>query len=197
MNATNKHFTISIRTIMEFISTEIEDVILVRPIVYEDKRGFFTETFRVDKFVKAGILKPFVQDNLSRSVKNTLRGLHYQVIQPQAKLVMVTHGEILDVAVDVRRDSPNFGKYVSYRLSDKNREMLYIPEGFAHGFFVLSDEATFLYKCNDYYNPAGERGIRWDDPQVNIDWPDAPPVLSAKDQNLPFLSDLKSEDLPR
>ncbi len=182
---------------MEFIPTALEDVIIVRPLIFEDHRGFFTETYRLNRFHKAGISKPFVQDNLSRSVRGTLRGLHYQMVNPQAKLVMVTQGEILDIAVDIRRNSPNFGKYVSCTLSEKNKEMLYIPEGFAHGFFVLSEQATFLYKCTDYYNPAGERGIRWNDPQINIEWPDADPVLSVKDQNLPLLSELDASDLPQ
>ncbi len=181
---------------MEFIPTSLEDVIIVRPRIFEDNRGFFTETFRLNRFHKAGIRKTFVQDNLSKSEKNTLRGLHYQIMNPQAKLVMVTSGEILDVAVDIRRHSPNFGRYVSYRLSDKNKELLYIPEGFAHGFFVLSDEATFLYKCSDYYNPVGERGIRWNDPDIAIDWPDTDPVLSAKDEKLSLLSDLDEKELP-
>ncbi|MEX2657099.1 MAG: dTDP-4-dehydrorhamnose 3,5-epimerase [Balneolales bacterium] len=181
---------------MEFLSTALEDVIAIRPVVFEDNRGFFTETYLLNKFHKAGIHTPFVQDNLSRSVQNTLRGLHYQIINPQAKLVMVTSGEILDVAVDIRRNSPNFGKYVGYRLSAANKIMLYIPAGFAHGFFVLSEEATFLYKCSDYYNPAGERGIRWDDPDIHIEWPAARPVLSEKDQKLPFLSELDKKDLP-
>ncbi len=181
---------------MEFISSEIEDVIIVRPVVFQDKRGFFTETFRLNKFHNAGIRKPFVQDNLSQSRKHTVRGLHYQKFNPQAKLVMVTSGEIIDIAVDIRRNSPNFGKYVSCRLSEENKDMLYIPEGFAHGFCVLSEYATFLYKCTDYYNPAAERGIRWDDPEINIHWPDIDPVLSEKDRNLPFLSDVKEEDLP-
>ncbi len=181
---------------MEFIPTDLEDVIVIRPLIFEDKRGFFTETFRLNKFHKAGIRKPFVQDNLSRSVRGTLRGLHYQIINPQAKLVMVTEGEILDLAVDLRRNSPNFGKYVSCRLSEENKEMLYIPEGFAHGFFVLSERATFLYKCSDYYNPAGERGIRWNDPKIGIEWPVDEPVLSDKDKNLPLLSELADNDIP-
>ncbi len=181
---------------MEFIPTELEDVIIVRPMIFQDKRGFFTETFRLEKFHKAGIRKPFVQDNLSQSVKGTLRGLHYQVVNPQAKLVMVTEGEILDVAVDLRRNSPNFGRYVSRRLSEENKEMLYIPEGFAHGFFVLSDRVTFLYKCTDYYNPAGERGIRWNDPRIGIEWPVQDPILSEKDSNLPTLEELEDADIP-
>ncbi len=181
---------------MEFIPTDLEDVILIRPMIFQDKRGFFTETFRLNKFHKAGIRKPFIQDNLSQSVKGTLRGLHYQIVNPQAKLVMVTEGEILDVAVDIRRNSPNFGKYVSCRLSEENKELLYIPEGFAHGFFVLSERATFLYKCTDYYNPAGERGIRWNDPRIGIDWPVEEPILSEKDRSLPLLEELDDADIP-
>lgn len=181
---------------MEFIPMELEDVILIRPVIYEDERGFFTETFRLESYHKAGIDKPFVQDNMSRSVRGTLRGMHYQIINPQAKLVMVTQGEIVDVAVDLRRNSPNFGKYVSRRLSEKNKEMLYLPEGYAHGFFVLSEQATFLYKCTDYYNPSGERGVRWDDPQINIKWPDIEPILSTKDKKLPLLSEMSERDLP-
>ena len=181
---------------MEFIPTAIEDVILIKPRIFEDERGFFTETYRVEQFEKAGIRETFVQDNLSRSVRNTLRGLHYQMERPQAKLVMVTSGEILDVAVDLREDSPSFGKYVSYRLSGDNKHMLYIPTGFAHGFFVLSEEATFLYKCSDYYHPSGERGVCWDDPEIGIEWPYGEPVLSGKDKKLPFLSNLKPEDMP-
>ncbi|MEX2403811.1 MAG: dTDP-4-dehydrorhamnose 3,5-epimerase, partial [Balneolales bacterium] len=124
----------------------------------------------------------------------SLRGLHYQIINPQAKLVMVTQGEILDVAVDIRKNSPTFGKFVTGRLSEQNKHMLYVPKGFAHGFFVLSETATFLYKCSDYYNPKGERGIRWNDPDIGIPWPQVDPVLSDKDKNLPLLSDVI--DLP-
>ncbi len=181
---------------MEFISTMLEDVLLIRPNVFRDQRGFFTETFRLNNFHQAGIRKPFVQDNLSKSVRNTLRGLHYQLVRPQAKLVMVTSGEILDVAVDLRRSSSTFGKHVSYRLSDKNNEILYIPEGFAHGFFVLSETATFQYKCTDYYYPEGERGVRWNDPEIGITWPVDAPILSDKDKNLPLLSEMSVKDLP-
>lgn len=181
---------------MEFIPTELEDVVIVRPRIFQDKRGFFTETFRMDKLREAGIRRPFVQDNLSQSVRGTLRGLHYQIINPQAKLVMVTEGEILDVAVDLRRNSPGFGRYVSRRLSEDNKELLYIPEGFAHGFFVLSKRATFLYKCTDYYNPAGERGIRWNDPRIGIEWPAVEPILSEKDGSLPLLEELRDADIP-
>ncbi|MDI6402355.1 dTDP-4-dehydrorhamnose 3,5-epimerase [Balneolaceae bacterium ANBcel3] len=180
---------------MEFIETELAGVMLIKPVVHQDNRGFFAETFRRSLFWEAGVKNEFVQDNLSRSVKGTLRGLHYQIGKPQGKLVMAVSGEILDVAVDVRDGSPTFGKYVACRLSEENRHMLYIPEGFAHGFFVLSEEATFLYKCTGYYYPEGERGIRWNDPDIGIEWPEKNPVLSAKDQNLPFLSQISSDDL--
>lgn len=179
---------------MTFEPSRINDVILIKPRVFEDERGFFTETYRENRFRDAGIDKKFVQDNLSLSKKNTLRGLHYQYKNPQAKLVMVTQGEILDIAVDLRKNSPTYGEYVTERLSHTNKHMLYIPEGFAHGFFVLSESATFLYKSSDYYNPEGERGIRWNDPDVNIRWPEGEPVLSDKDKALPFLNDVK--DLP-
>ncbi|MEX0684617.1 MAG: dTDP-4-dehydrorhamnose 3,5-epimerase [Balneolales bacterium] len=179
---------------MTFEPTEIKDVILIKPKVFEDERGCFTETYREGLFREHGIDQNFVQDNLSRSKQNTLRGLHYQIKNPQAKLVMVTQGEILDVAVDVRKDSPTFGKYVTEVLSGKNKHMLYLPIGFAHGFYVRSETATFLYKCSDYYNPKGERGIRWNDPDIGIPWGEAEPILSDKDKSLPLLSDVK--DLP-
>ncbi|MEX0772575.1 MAG: dTDP-4-dehydrorhamnose 3,5-epimerase [Balneolales bacterium] len=179
---------------MIFEPSEIKDVILIKPRTFEDERGFFTETYRESLLREAGIEQTFVQDNLSRSKKYSLRGLHYQIINPQAKLVMVTQGEILDVAVDIRKKSPTFGKFVTGRLSERNKHMLYVPKGFAHGFFVLSETATFLYKCSDYYNPKGERGIRWNDPDIGIPWPQVDPVLSDKDKNLPFLSDVI--DLP-
>lgn len=182
---------------MEFIPTALKEVMRIRPRVFEDQRGFFTETFRLNVFHEAGIQKPFVQDNISGSVQNTLRGLHYQIMRPQAKLVMVIRGQILDVAVDLRQSSPTFGTHVVCRLSEQNKEMLYIPEGFAHGFFVLSEWATFLYKCSDYYHPEGERGIRWDDPEIGIAWPGSEPFLSEKDRKLPFLSDIDSESLPK
>ncbi|MEX0779920.1 MAG: dTDP-4-dehydrorhamnose 3,5-epimerase [Balneolales bacterium] len=179
---------------MTFEPSGIKDVILIKPKVFKDERGFFAETFRESTFKKNGIVREFVQDNLSSSKRNTLRGLHYQIINPQAKLVMVTQGEILDVAVDIRKNSPTFGESVTARLSSYNKHMLFIPEGFAHGFLVLSETATFLYKCSDYYNPKGERGIRWNDPDMTLPWPDASPVLSEKDKNLPFLKNV--QDLP-
>lgn len=180
----------------EFESTNIPDVILIKPRMFGDNRGFFAESYRSSEFMKAGIGEEFVQDNISRSVKGTLRGLHYQITQAQAKLVMCPYGEILDIAVDIRIGSPTYGQYVSAKLNGENLHTLYIPEGFAHGFCVMSDEAFFSYKCSDYYNPEAERGIRWDDPQLGIEWPVENPVISEKDQNLPMMDQMPSEDFP-
>ncbi|WP_409285243.1 dTDP-4-dehydrorhamnose 3,5-epimerase [Pseudomonas protegens] len=170
---------------MKVISTELPGVLIIEPKVFGDERGFFYESFNAKAFEDAtGLKKSFVQDNHSRSVKNVLRGLHYQVEHAQGKLVRVIAGEVLDVAVDIRRSSPNFGRWASVRLSAQNNRQLWIPEGFAHGFVVLSDSAEFLYKTTDYYTPSAERCIRWDDPTLAIDWQlQEPPTLSAKDQN--------------
>ncbi|MBJ2219635.1 dTDP-4-dehydrorhamnose 3,5-epimerase [Pseudomonas sp. MF7453] len=170
---------------MNVIATELPDVLIIEPKVFGDERGFFYESFNAREFEKAsGLQLQFVQDNHSRSQKGVLRGLHYQVEHAQGKLVRVTAGEVLDVAVDIRRSSPHFGKWTSVRLSAQNNRQLWIPPGFAHGFVVLSDSAEFLYKTTDYYTPSAERCIRWDDPELNIDWQlTATPTLSAKDQN--------------
>lgn len=170
---------------MKFTRTEIPDVILIEPDVFADERGFFVESWHKKKFAAESLDEDFVQDNHSRSVKGTLRGLHYQIRQPQGKLVRVTVGEVFDVAVDIRRSSPTFGKWVGARLSAANFHMFWVPPGFAHGFYVLSDVAEFQYKCTDYYAPEHERSIIWDDPAIGIEWPlvDASePLLSAKDQ---------------
>lgn len=169
---------------MEFINMEIPDVVLIRPKVYGDSRGFFFESWEARKFSQAGLAADFVQDNCSSSVENTLRGLHYQIQQPQGKLVRVTSGEVFDVAVDIRRGSPTFGKWVGAVLSAGNKQQMWIPPGFAHGFYVLSAVAEFFYKCTDFYAPRHERTIRWDDPQLAIDWPlhGRTPLLSPKDQ---------------
>lgn len=180
----------------EFEPTSIPDVILIKPRVFTDERGFFAEFYRSSEFMQAGIGEEFVQDNISRSVKGILRGLHYQIERQQAKLVFCPHGKIFDVAVDLRRGSPTYGYYASAELSSDNLHMLYIPEGFAHGFCVLSDEAFFTYKCSNYYYPEGERGIRWDDPEIAINWPLDEPTLSEKDQKLPKLEDMDNMDLP-
>ncbi len=162
----------------------ITDVVLFEPKVFGDERGFFYESFNQRDFEEAvGRSVVFVQDNHSRSVKGVLRGLHYQVNQAQGKLVRVVQGEVFDVAVDIRRDSATFGHWVGAYLSAENKHQLWVPEGFAHGFLVLSDTAEFLYKTTDYYAPAHERCISWDDPQIGIQWPDiGEPALSAKDR---------------
>lgn len=169
---------------MNVIKTEIPEVLIIEPDVFGDERGFFMETWQRQKFAEIGIDYDFVQDNYSRSVKGTLRGLHYQIKQPQGKLVRVTVGEVFDVAVDIRKDLPTFGQWVGEYLSAENKRMLWIPPGFAHGFYVLSDVAEFQYKCTDYYAPEYERFIKWDDPELGIDWPlDGEPLLSDKDQS--------------
>ncbi|GIZ52517.1 dTDP-4-dehydrorhamnose 3,5-epimerase [Noviherbaspirillum aridicola] len=168
---------------MEATRLAVPDVVLLEPKVFGDERGFFFESFNQRRFEEAiGRKVAFVQDNHSRSARNVLRGLHYQIAQPQGKLVRVTAGEVLDVAVDLRRASPTFGQWVSAVLSADNKRQMWVPEGFAHGFLVLSDVAEFLYKTTDYYAPEHERCIAWNDPQLAIDWPLADaPVLSAKD----------------
>jgi dTDP-4-dehydrorhamnose 3,5-epimerase len=169
---------------MEFQRLEIPDLVLIKPKVFGDSRGFFFESWEARKFAAAGVDVEFVQDNCSRSVQGTLRGLHYQIQQPQGKLVRVTNGEVYDVAVDIRRNSASFGRWVSTILSADNKHQLWIPPGFAHGFYVLSESAEFFYKCTDYYNPQHERTLRWDDARLGIAWPlgGAIPLLSAKDQ---------------
>ncbi len=169
---------------MEFGRTPIADLLILRPKIFGDERGYFMETFRADDFAASGIAGPFVQDNQSGSQMGTLRGLHYQIRQTQGKLVRVVSGEIFDVAVDLRRSSPTFGRWEGLRLSAENKTQLWVPPGFAHGFYVLSDWAEFTYKVTDYYAPAWERCLRWDDPSVGIDWPlinGTAPQLSAKD----------------
>ncbi len=168
---------------MKVIPTDIAEIVIIEPKVFGDERGFFFESFNQRVLSElAGISSAFVQDNHSRSAKGVLRGLHYQIRQAQGKLVRVVSGRVFDVAVDVRRSSPSFGKWVGVELSDENKRMLWVPPGFAHGFVVLSDSAEFLYKTTDYYAPQEERSILWNDPQIGIGWPmDAPPTLSAKD----------------
>ena len=169
---------------MNVIHAAIPDVLLIEPTVFGDERGFFYESYNEREFgSKTGVSAHFVQDNHSRSAKNVLRGLHYQIRQPQGKLVRVIAGEVYDVAVDLRRSSPTFGHWTGHILSEKNRRMLWIPEGFAHGFVVTSDYAEFLYKTTDYWAPEFERCIIWNDPRLNIAWPlQGEPVLSAKDR---------------
>jgi dTDP-4-dehydrorhamnose 3,5-epimerase len=182
---------------MRVIPTQLEDILVIEPDLFSDSRGFFLETYNADRYRSYGIDRHFVQDNMSLSVKNTLRGLHFQVSRPQAKLVQVIRGEIFDVAVDVRASSPTFGRWAGVYLSDTNRHQIFIPEGFAHGFCVLSETAIFSYKCSDFYDPADEGGVLWSDPQMAIDWPVKNPTLSNKDLNYPHLSDLTVEQLPK
>ncbi|GAB4402294.1 MAG: dTDP-4-dehydrorhamnose 3,5-epimerase [Anaerolineales bacterium] len=177
---------------MEFIPTQIPDIILIKPKVYEDPRGYFMETYRVDRFSAGGIPQSFVQENQSRSQKGVLRGLHYQIQQAQGKLVRVIAGEVFDIAVDIRRSSPTFGQWVGITLSVENRHQLWIPEGFAHGFYVTSDYAEVVYKVTDYYAPEWERSILWNDPKIGVEWPlfdNLPPTLSKKDLDGKLLAD--------
>ena len=169
---------------MEFTATQIPEVIVIDPVVYEDARGFFMDTWQEQRFHDAGIDARFVQDSHSRSSHGALRGLHYQVSQPQGKLIRVIHGEAFDVAVDIRNSSPTFGQWVGEVLSAGNRKLIWIPPGFAHGFLVLSEFADFEYKLTDFYAPKLERSIRWDDPDIAINWPlvdGQEPLLSDKD----------------
>jgi len=176
---------------LKIIQTEIPDVLIIEPRVFGDARGFFFESFNQRVFTElTGVTDSFVQDNHSRSEKNVLRGLHYQIQQAQGKLVRVIAGEVLDVAVDIRKSSPHFGKSVAVRLSAANKRMAWIPKGFAHGFVVLSDYAEFLYKTTDYYAPQHERCILWNDPALAIDWQlNGQPLLSEKDQRGKLLRD--------
>lgn len=172
-----------------FTETAIPGVLVIEPTVFGDARGYFMETYHKEEFAAAGIDKEFVQDNQSKSSRGVLRGLHFQKENTQGKLVRVTKGEVYDVAVDCRPGSATYGKWVGVTLSEENKKMFYIPEGFAHGFLVLSDEAEFCYKCTDVYNPGAEGGIPYDDPTVGVEWPDCgcPHKLSAKDEkHTPF-----------
>lgn len=176
---------------MEFIPSEIPEVILVKPQVFGDHRGFFMETWQQQHFTENGIDVDFVQDNHSKSSQGILRGLHYQLIQTQGKLVRVVEGSVFDVAVDLRRNSPTFGQWVGYELSAENKQMLWVPPGFGHGFYVMSETAEFVYKCTDYYAPEHEACVRWNDPQLNIDWhlvDGKQPVLSEKDAEATLLA---------
>ena len=184
---------------MKITETELPGVLIVEPQSFGDQRGFFLETYHVARYADAGLDVRFVQDNHSRSRRGVLRGLHYQLIQPQGKLVSVTRGRVFDVAVDIRRGSPSFGQWAGCLLDDQTHRQFYVPPGFAHGFCVLSDSADFVYKCTDYYHPQSERGIAWNDPDVAIDWPEldqADILLSDKDRRNPILADVDAEHLP-
>jgi dTDP-4-dehydrorhamnose 3,5-epimerase len=181
---------------MEFEATRLPEVILIKPRLFGDARGFVLESWHEQKFAAAGINARFVQDNDTHSVLHTLRGLHFQVQQPQGKLVRVTRGEVFDVAVDIRRSSPRFGQWVGVVLSGASHHMLWIPPGFAHGYLALSDEIDFVYKCTDFYAPQHERIIRWDDRQIGVNWPlpaGIAPRLSARDAAAPLLKDVERE----
>ncbi|NOT61253.1 MAG: dTDP-4-dehydrorhamnose 3,5-epimerase [Acidobacteria bacterium] len=170
---------------MNITPTAISEVKLIEPRIFGDARGWFLETWEASKFAAAGLDLSFVQDNHSYSLRGTLRGLHYQIQRPQGKLVRVVAGEVFDVAVDLRRSSPTFGRWVGMYLSAENKHQLWIPPGFAHGFYVVSEKAEFVYKCTDFYAPEYERTLQWDDPSVGVRWPllaDAPLLLSLKDQ---------------
>ena len=175
---------------MKILETSIPDVLIFEPEVFHDERGFFLETYRQSNFSEMGIDLNFVQHNYSSSSKNVLRGLHFQRNRPQGKLIRVVFGEIFDVAVDLRKDSKTFGQWIGYVLSADNNRQLFIPPGFAHGFLVLSDFANCEYKCTDYYNADDQAEIFWSDPDINIRWPKADPILSAKDRRAPLLKSI-------
>ena len=181
---------------MNVHKTELDGVVVIEPNVFNDQRGYFLETYNQKRYQEIGINSNFVQDNLSFSKKGTLRGLHYQYPHDQAKLVQVIQGEVFDVVVDIRRKSPMFGKWIGQYLSDENKKQIFIPEGFAHGFCVLSDMALFHYKCSDFYAPQCEGGILWYDPDVAIDWPLESPIVSEKDAKFSCLEDIAEVRLP-
>ena len=177
-------------------SFPVQGVRMIHPVCHGDQRGYFIETYHGRRYAEQGLAETFVQDNHSRSGRGTLRGLHFQLYHPQAKLVLVTQGTIWDVAVDIRRGSPTFGKWVGEELSDENHAQLFIPQGFAHGFCVLSETADIWYKCTDYYDPADDRGLLWSDPDLAIPWPVLNPLISGKDTRQPRLCDVAADQLP-
>ena len=182
---------------MQVTTTQLAGVLLIEPRLFPDSRGYFFETFQKERYQKHGISAEFVQDNFSRSSKNTVRGLHYQLERPQGKLVFVIHGRVLDVIADIRVGSPTFGKAITIELDDVHHRQIYIPPGFAHGFCVLSDRADFIYKCTDYYHPQSEHGICWNDSDLAISWQVSDPILSEKDATLPFLKNVSVDQLPQ
>ncbi len=181
---------------MNVITTEIDGVLILEPKVFNDPRGFFTETWNRRRYAQTGLDVDFVQDNVSSSSRGVLRGLHYQHPQGQAKLVQVLSGEVMDVAVDIRVGSPTFGQAVCCLLTGENHRQFYVPVGFAHGFCVLSETALFSYKCSDYYSPQTEGSILWNDPDIAVDWPISDPILSAKDSTASRLKDISPDRLP-
>lgn len=182
---------------MKILSTPLDGVKIIEPVIFKDPRGAFMETYNEKKYKNNNIVSNFVQDNISFSTRNTLRGLHYQYPHAQAKLVQVISGEIFDVAMDIRRNSKTFGQWTSVVLSEENNRQLFIPEGFAHGFCVLSETAVFMYKCGDFYSPECEGGIIWSDPNLGIKWPIDNPLLSEKDNEYSCLKDIPFDRLPQ
>jgi len=182
---------------MNVTELELPGVFLIEPKSFGDDRGFFMETFNEKRYEDAGLPSRFVQDNLSFSRRGILRGLHYQYPNPQGKLVQAVSGEVFDVAVDIRAGSPNFGKWTGARLSAENKHQLWVPEGFAHGFVVLSESALFSYKCTTLYNGEADAALLWNDPEIGVRWPDREPTLSEKDSYAPLLRDIPPEKLPR
>jgi dTDP-4-dehydrorhamnose 3,5-epimerase len=181
---------------MKVSSLKFPGVFIIEPRIFEDKRGHFLETFQVQRYSEFGIPPKFVQDNVSYSRQGVLRGLHYQLRRPQGKLICTVQGAIFDVVLDIRKSSPNFGKWTSMVLDSQEYRQLYVPEGFAHGFYVLSERATVIYKCTDYYEPQDERGVFWDDPDLGINWPGKTPVLSEKDRAYLGLKHILLDQLP-
>lgn len=181
---------------MKIVDLALSGVKRIEPDVFGDERGYFLESFQTERYAQAGINGPFVQDNLSYSRYGVLRGLHYQQPNAQGKLVQVLHGEVFDVAVDIRRGSPTFGQWVGEHLDATHHNQLWVPAGFAHGFCVLSETALFAYKCTDFYAPDSERGIRWDDPDIGIRWPIEPREISDKDASAPYFKDVGAHGLP-
>lgn len=180
---------------MNVIETVLPGVLIIEPTVHGDHRGFFLESYRANQYAELGINQPFVQDNHSRSQYGVLRGLHFQINQPQGKLVRVTRGSVFDVAVDVNPESDTYGQHVGVELSEDNHRLFWVPPGYAHGFVVTSELADFQYKCTDYYQPADEGGVAWDDPDIGIDWPVNKPTLSEKDLALPRLAEYTGKQL--
>jgi dTDP-4-dehydrorhamnose 3,5-epimerase len=181
---------------VKVVETRLPGCVVIEPAVFGDPRGFFYESYNAEKFKQAGLDLRFVQANVSRSARGVLRGLHYQWPNPQGKLVSVLEGEVYDVAVDIRRGSPTFGQYAGVILSAENHRHFWVPEGFAHGFVVLSEFATFAYQCTNVYDAKADAGVRWNDAAIAIDWPVSAPLLSAKDEKAPFLADVAEDRLP-
>jgi dTDP-4-dehydrorhamnose 3,5-epimerase len=182
---------------MQVIKTKLPGVLIIEPRIFNDTRGYFFETYEMQRYQQHGIPAVFLQDNLSCSVKNVIRGLHYQLEHPQGKLVSVALGTVLDVIVDIRTGSPTFGESVSIELSDMNHKQVYVPPGYAHGYCAMTENVVFLYKCTDYYYPKSEYGIAWNDPDLAIQWPVSQPILSGKDTVFPNLKDVPLLQLPR